>query len=601
MSDSLDNSQSFLGARIARWEYIFLVLVVVAGLGLRLWSSHGTPLHNDEIHYAYDYMSSVESDSLSSIRDVSCELLIERRSAHPSFGSLVSRWLWFLPLGWAFPWSSGFLRGFNILLGALTCFPVWGIARTLYGEKQGIAAAFLVAISPAMVWISHTVYLDGIFTFLIALMLLAAVFLSRRQGMVWGVLMGVIYGLIVSTKLSAPILFPAFVVALYFAPMGTPGKRRTCRMAIGMAAFLLVFLVLNDPGMYIDRIINPTDLNYTKAWNDPTTKQWIFSYLWMYVPPFLWGTPLTILAFCIFAFRGHFIHCRKFDFYLYGVLFSLTPLLLLHFSLLSGPHGYMPLHLMLCLLGCRIVEVRGWLLYLLITAHVGFCVTSIGLRNEARLPFTHHLLIYPKRSEKYTLTKDYLFDRKKNFGIVVVDDDSVLRHYGALVRQAQLAEGAIVYGSAKEAVLSEDLFRFADIVIWRKASTVTIEHLDLPDDFKMVDGSDQYVIFKRVAGESEKSFSTSDLIPSLNIEKTPPSEHDIYQLAGGIYPLSGSLWYGGNQINVMYELESGKVSLNGRRDAFHWGNGRLYVPKDFVLEGSFSIKPPVQRDIFWGF
>jgi MFS family permease len=99
-------------------------------------------------------------------------------------------------------------RRTTIVIGALTCLTVFLIVTLLSNWLGGTLAGVFMGVHPLSVYLSTIAVSDAAFTFVVALSVLAAIWLARKP--TWGrtLLLGVIFGIGTSLKLS-----PMFVTA----------------------------------------------------------------------------------------------------------------------------------------------------------------------------------------------------------------------------------------------------------------------------------------------------------------------------------------------------------------------------------------------------
>lgn len=574
-------------------RHLIPIALVLLALALRLWFAGSTPLHPDEIHYAYDVVSGPETASLHAIRDMHCAMEIERRTAHPMAAALLTRWLWFLPLGHFMDWSPLFLRCFNVILGMLAIAVAAAAANSVGGVRRGVLAAALVAFSPAMVWISGTMYLDPLYTLLIATMIWG-VAQARRYAVAWPVLVqGAAFGLAVATKISAPVLLPPFLLGLAFGAPETGGRARGLRAAGAIALAAAIVLLLCDPTGYFHAITQPTDPRYSAYWEQGGLGGYLtlaFITLWNYAVVAFWDCPGTLLPAVLVA---AFLAVRRreaFEAYLLFTLACMSPLLLMHMSTLSGPHGFMPIHLVLCLLASRLADASGRGAVAALATHLLLCGAAIGLRaSQPALPGATDL-IYPPRDQRFGLLRSALFQRRPNLRIVVLDEWIYRLAWITTMRNAQLAEGAIFFYGTPDHPPTDDVWELADVVM---ATQEMAGRLQPPPEFSrraVTIDSLPYFLFRRQAGQA------LDAIPLAQLDRLPNGRR---LLPGHVYPVTGHLLFNGVPLPPDARETSG-IIFRGRSDFSAWRNGELSIGPG-IEAGSFTITPPQGDDIFWSF
>lgn len=572
-------------------EWILLGGLVLVALLLRGLMVGLPPLHPDELHYVFDTMAGEETGCLQCIRGLECSMLVERRTAHPMLVPLLTRWLWFLPLGWAVDWTPGFWRGFNVLAGALLLLPAMYIGRVVGGARGGWIAALLAATGPGLVWISRTAYLDPVYTLLIAAWI-AAVAHGWRTGNTWGtILQGVLFGLVLSTKISAPMLVPAFAVGLLLAPTETSWRQRIRMLALGGGVAMVVWVILCDPASYWNAIIHPTDVRYRDTWEREGATglaNLLIVYLRYYATIAVWDVPITVLAPALVSIFLLLKARNPFGWFLVVVLVCLMPLVLLHHPRLSGAHGFMPLHLVLALTSLTAFLALGRWLIPLLAIHLLFITAAVGLRNHESLPLspsTYHVI---DRSEHYDLAREWLHNREDpRTQILILEDYLSLLFWVNSIRMAQLSEGAIILTPISDRIRPTiEAWQWADIVM------VADSFADLAEptlsDFKKMKRADRigYTVYHRVSGTARRSVQLDEVPGS-------PDGENVYHLSlpGLVHPLSGRWVFGG--IHLKHE---------GGSSPFFSGMVPFEPPGDLSpSELEITIMPPSRRDVLWGF
>ena len=104
-------------------------------------------------------------------------------------------------------------RLISMLFGAFLIFPIFLIARELYGEPVGYIAALIVAFHPMLVGVSAAVYSESTYLFLLFTAVWWGIRTSREQSRRRAIVAGALFGLAYLTRTEA--LLPAcFLVAL---------------------------------------------------------------------------------------------------------------------------------------------------------------------------------------------------------------------------------------------------------------------------------------------------------------------------------------------------------------------------------------------------
>jgi hypothetical protein len=561
-------------------ELGLVAALLLAGLCLRVLWVGATPLHPDEIHYAWDALAAHETGSWSAVRDIDCDFLVERRSAHPMLASLLTRWLWIKPLGgWAVH-SPGFLRGFSVVCGALLVVVAWGAARTAWGVRPGLVAAGLVATNPLLVWVSRTLYLDAVFLLFIGCFLWAVACVARRPGFLWPTVAGVLAGCAGATKISAPLLGPVVVLAALLGPVGMAHGDRFRRAAVMIATALATWVLFCSPTAYVEAILHPSDRRYPFIFGGPLvdivlddTSRWgrLFAL----------GFPLTTLLGA--AVGAALLRVRRtvFDGLCWLGLVALAPLFLLHLPSLSGPHGLTPIVLVLSLLASRAADLKPPVLAGCLLCHVALC--AVGLFAPAQgpnAPFGR-----PSSSSEvvdFRALRPYLFAREPRYRIAVAaPPSSVHPSVPHLARNAILAEGAVVLVMAKGVpALEPGPWALCDVVIAPGAVGTA------PPEFRRVDRPTLpgYEIWIRTSGRAAETVAVGPL-PAAN----------------GYYPISGHLTLDGERLPRWEPGSTRLPALDGFRHAYSWGTGMIYWPDGREPGGLLGFEPPDRADVFWGY
>jgi 4-amino-4-deoxy-L-arabinose transferase-like glycosyltransferase len=169
-------------------------------------------------------------------------------------------------------------RSMTAILGALTVIPVFLLARRVAGSGAAIAAAVLVAVSPALIVKSRVIEVDAPLTLMVAWGLLAAVRLSEGLTIARALVAGVVTGLATGTKYPGVVLVVPMLVAITLgsraAPAADPSGRGAPRAPgevggrrIGgplacawLGAALLVTVFAVSPYLFLDHRAALADL-----------------------------------------------------------------------------------------------------------------------------------------------------------------------------------------------------------------------------------------------------------------------------------------------------------------------------------------------------
>ncbi len=250
-----------------------LVAALAVGLTLRMARLDERPMHHDEANQAVKFGALLERGEY-------------RYDAHDHHGPT----LYYLTLPAA--WLRGqftlaalderTLRGVTVAFGAATIVMVSLLSAGI-GRMSVAAGAWLMALSPAMVFYSRMYIQEALFTCFTLAFLAGVGRVATGGGLTWFVLAGAAAGLAAATKETAVIVLPVALVASAIAarslgtatlprPLADPGRRRAALASVALAAcvaglFYSSFLSapgsLLEPfrgaGTYLDRGVNPAD------------------------------------------------------------------------------------------------------------------------------------------------------------------------------------------------------------------------------------------------------------------------------------------------------------------------------------------------------
>ena len=121
-------------------------------------------------------------------------------------------------------WNDPFIfyvisRKLNALLGALTVFPVYLLAREIYSKKVAILTAFILALIPYGVEASHFAQLDVSILFWLSWAIYFSYLAASRSSAKYFIVAGAIFGIATSIKYNIAlfaIFLPVFVWIEYF-------------------------------------------------------------------------------------------------------------------------------------------------------------------------------------------------------------------------------------------------------------------------------------------------------------------------------------------------------------------------------------------------
>ncbi len=573
-----------------------LCLILILAAVVRILPIYGSPLNNDEIHYAYDALSSAETSSLSSVRDMHCEMVIERKSSHPPMAMLLMHYLWVVPLDGFASFSSGNLRLFHVLFGIGTCLLAYFFGKVLSGRKLGLICLLLVSFNPALVWTSGIMYIDSIYTFFLLGWLLVVVLQFKCPKTYLMILNGLVFSAFFLTKISAPVLLPLFVIVNGYLFWRSDDQNRWKILVFPIVSFGVLTILLCDPGSYLLAIMDPTDPRYTQEWKMGGVLNYLdyaFIRLNLYLSPLFWDAPIIALLSLPLCMKQTVKEKDMPLFLLWGALLSLLPLFLMHHPNLSGPHGYVPIWLVLSLL-FALVLYRVSLCWLFMGVFLLFSLTAVTVRELNAFPFLEPFTKYRERSEEFDLVSDQCFELSPRKSFLILDDRRDLGDWGPAVRGAYLAEAGRFFFPSADTKVSSEAFDFADYII------LDTEYFK-PEDFDFNEfqispkSTDSYLMFERVQGERKKKVPVSEL------ESVESRIWDqAYTLPGGIYAYGMSLLLDGSPVKNANGGSEVDWVFSGRPIPVP-SPGHLYAPSSFEKDGVITFADPDIKEIFWGF
>jgi uncharacterized protein (TIGR03663 family) len=244
-----------------------VAIAFAAGLVFRLARLDARPMHHDEANQAVKFGALLERGEY-------------RYDAHEHHGPT----LYYLALPAAklrgqttlASLDERTLRGVTAVFGAATILLLPLLAAGI-GRTAVAASAWLLALSPAMVFYSRMFIQESLFACFTLAFVVAIGRMATRGGLAWSTLAGVAAGLAVATKETAVIVLPATLIACAMSWSSLPrnpfaaGRRAMAVLssiaaAVAVAAmfyssFFVAPLAVLDPfraaGTYFDRGIDP--------------------------------------------------------------------------------------------------------------------------------------------------------------------------------------------------------------------------------------------------------------------------------------------------------------------------------------------------------
>lgn len=130
------------------------------------------------------------------------------------------------------------------IFGSLLLIPTYLLGRELSGERVGLMAAALMAMTSLFVDYSSRVYSESVYIFFLLLALVFGLRLIRERRVLWGVAAGASLGLAYLSNPSA-VFYLLALTGLAVASVIARGNWR--QMARGLVLFLTCFLVIAAP------------------------------------------------------------------------------------------------------------------------------------------------------------------------------------------------------------------------------------------------------------------------------------------------------------------------------------------------------------------
>jgi len=247
-----------------------VALALTAGLGLRLARLDVRPMHHDEANQAVKFGELVERG----------EYRYDTSDHHgPTLYFLTLPSAWLRSQATLASLDEYTLRSVPAMFGAATILALALLVPSL-GRTAVVAAAALMAVSPAMVFYSRMYIQESMFA---CFSLLVAIALGRavtEGGVRWTVVAGIAAGLTVATKETAVLVLPASLIAAVIAwwslgaarpPALSKGAWRDAAIVGGVTALAVAALFyssfLRDPagvlgpfhaaGTYVERGVDP--------------------------------------------------------------------------------------------------------------------------------------------------------------------------------------------------------------------------------------------------------------------------------------------------------------------------------------------------------
>lgn len=99
------------------------------------------------------------------------------------------------------------------LLGALTCFIIYLIAKVIFDRKTAILSAIIFTFYPLFIWYTARIWAETLLTFLLSVLMLYLIIFLKSPSRLKAFILGLILGIINLCK-SVLLLFPIFLLLL---------------------------------------------------------------------------------------------------------------------------------------------------------------------------------------------------------------------------------------------------------------------------------------------------------------------------------------------------------------------------------------------------
>lgn len=425
-------------------------LILLLGGFLRTWHLSYPDYSGDELHVTNDALGFCRNDPYVSLR---------HHPYHHGFPSVGHPFLQPAVIG---VFMCQFGQGLYIprlvpaISGLLTCLVLLSLLPPLTGRKVAFLSAFFYAIIPFAVRFNRDVHFDSMFALWLTLAVISIWCYLKKPHWWWLVVAGVSSGLAISTKLDGIIVAgtSGLVWLIYSLPLNR--KKILSVLFLFLLPAIVVSLILNDPGAYLDGIIHPTDqvyqiglLTYFSRFIS-SGKFWVFVFAALLSPLMCFIWPLSLRL--IFLQKDRTLKVLL----LWQVLF--LPVIFFHGPGGAGEYGLLPI-VPAILIGISfwIVKKRLKSIYVIVLTVIMMVFTYLyGLRfqpvpyypptsdltqdnivNETVLVQVNRLA--PKNSKVFLLpSMDYpyfalrsdiswsYFGDLKTFNLFVVEDEKII-------------------------------------------------------------------------------------------------------------------------------------------------------------------------------
>ncbi|HWJ51597.1 MAG TPA: glycosyltransferase family 39 protein [Solirubrobacteraceae bacterium] len=413
-----DRSLSDGGSRALRWAWPALAVVLIAGLGLRLWGvRQGLP-------YAYN---TDEADHFvpHAVKMFADGTLNPKYFANPPAFTYVLHLLFALWYGG----GAGVRRAFALhpedvytlarvavaLLGTGALWLLYATGARLCGRAVGVLAAAIEAVAFLPVFYAHLALNDAPTLAPLTLSLLGTAGVASKGRMRDYLLAGVGLGLACATKYTAGIvLLPLLVAAgARYLDADDPAKRRVltglpAAGAIALAAFLVAnpYAVLDYHAFHAE-LVHQSTLSAESQGKLGAPKQGgLLYYLWSLTWGLGWAPALAALGGSLVVWRSN----RRL-----GALLVPATLLFLLFMGLQGRYfgrWLLPIFPLVCLLAAFfVVRLIAWitsLRHLPAAGRAALAAVLVAALLAQGLLYSVHSGLVLSRSDTRTQTRDWM-------------------------------------------------------------------------------------------------------------------------------------------------------------------------------------------------
>ncbi len=232
----------------------------------------------------------------------------------------------------------------SLFFGMLSLFMVYYIAKRLYEERVALAATFIAAVSPGIVYFSRNIQLESMFTAFALAALLFMTYYKESADVRWLVASGIYLSIAILTKYPAVLVYPALLWAWFKHGEFRGSKKERTRLFLFVLLPLLPSLLWLLHAMSATPALTAWYFNKPEApWNLSTTRTALYLAVSKFIPEhfgyvfylafllsLLWiaREPKKHLPILLFTFSWLLLILAFPDFYLSNMYY--------HYSMLYG-------------------------------------------------------------------------------------------------------------------------------------------------------------------------------------------------------------------------------------------------------------------------